>query len=102
MNLAWRAARRGPRAKGKGGLALNARRTALCEGANLVHGSHGGIAGEGGEESAVGPAELHGFLGRFAGEQSVDEAGGVAIAAANAVVDIELGGGGGVGFSVDP
>ena len=37
-------------------LALNARGSALGESADLVEGGHGGVAGEGGEERAVGPA----------------------------------------------
>ena len=39
---------------------------------------------------AVGPAEVEGLLGRLAGEQAVDEARREAVAAADAVDDVEL------------
>ena len=38
----------------------------------------------------MGPAEAEGLLGRSAREQPVDQAGGEAVAAADAVDDVEL------------
>ena len=43
------------------------------------------VAGEGRQQGAVGPAQPQGLLGRAAGEQAVDQPGGEAVAAADAV-----------------
>lgn len=54
--------------------ALNASRATFSERAHLLHGGHGGVAGERGQQCAVGPAELDGFLRLLAREKAVDEA----------------------------
>ena len=51
---------------------------------------------------AVGPAEAERFLGRSPGDQAVDQAGGEAVAAADAVEDVELAGRADVPLAVEP
>src|ERR1035438_1873448 len=85
-----------------GFLALDARTAAFGKSADLFEGGHGGVAGEGGEQRPVSPAELDGFLRGFAGQQTVEETGGEAIAAADAIENVELGDGRGVGLAADP
>ena len=62
----------------------------LASASTSVEPGHGDVAGEGGQQGAVGPAEAEGFFGRSPGEQAVDQAGGEAVAAADAVDDVEL------------
>src|SRR5437868_894379 len=52
-------------------LSLNSRGATFGEGPHLLHGRHGGVAGESREQCAVRPSELHRLLGRFAGEQAI-------------------------------
>ena len=50
-----------------------------------------GVAAGGHQQRAVGDAEVDAFLRRLAGEEAVGEAGGKAVAAADAVFDFEVG-----------
>src|SRR5580658_2641419 len=90
------------RSRDAGSLPLNSGRSALCEGPYLVKCRHGSVAGEGGEQRAMRPAQLDGFSGVFAVEQAVDEAGGEAITAADAIENVEFGGRRGIRVAVDP
>src|ERR1039458_6282504 len=85
-----------------GFLALDARTAAFGKSADLFEGGHGGVAGEGGEQRPVSPAELDGFLRGLTGQQAVEEAGGEAVAAADAIENVELGDRRGVGLAADP
>ena len=51
---------------------------------------HAGVAGGGHGQRAVGHAAADGPVDGFAGEQAVDEAGGKAVATANAVEDVDV------------
>ena len=83
-------------------LALDASGTAGGHGFDFLDGGHGGIAGVGGEECTVGPAEVEGGLWVTSVKQTIDETGGEAITAADAVDDIEFDGFGLVGFAFHP
>src|ERR1039458_6234701 len=85
-----------------GFLPLDARAAAFGKGADLFEGCHSGVAGEGGEQGPVSPAEFDGFLRGFAGEQTVEETGGEAIAAADAIENVEISDGRGVGLAANP
>src|SRR5439155_18266141 len=63
---------------------------------------HRGVAGESRQQCTMGPAELHGFFRRFASEQSIEEAGGITVAAADTVYHIEFAFERLVRFAVDP
>src|SRR5947199_10268062 len=71
-------------------LPLHPRRAALGKRLDLVQGGHGNVTVEGGKQSAVGPAEAQGFFGGAAGNEAVDEAGGEAVAAADAVEHVDV------------
>src|SRR5215471_1726441 len=86
----------------KNQLPLDACRPALGEGAHLLDRRHGGVAGEGGEQGAVRPAELDRLFRRFAGEKAVEEAPRKAVAAADAVEYVEIADRGHVRLAVDP
>src|SRR5262245_36635354 len=73
-------------------LPLNPRRPALGERPHLLQGGHGGVTGESRDHRPVCPSELHALLGRLAGEQAVEQARGKPVAAADAIVDVELAG----------
>ena len=49
-----------------------------------------GVAAGAHQQRAVGDAEVDAFLRRLAGEEAVGEAGGEAVAAADAVFDFEV------------
>src|SRR5579875_683627 len=50
----------------------------------------------------MSPAQVHRFLRRLAGQQTVNEAGRIAVAATYAVIYIQLGGGRLEGLAVNP
>ena len=83
-------------------LALDAGGTAGGHGFDFLDGGHGGIAGVSGEECTVSPAEVEGGLWVASVEEAVDETGGEAITAADAIDDIEFDGFGLVGFAFHP
>jgi hypothetical protein len=74
----------------KARLTRDACRAAFDDAFNFSQRGHAGVAGCGHGQSAVGYAALDGPFDAFAGEQAVDEAGGEAVAAANAVEDVDL------------
>src|SRR5262249_9587601 len=82
--------------------ALDPRRATLGERLDFREPGHGDVAGEGGDQGAVGPAEAEGLLGGPAGDQAVGESGGEAVAAADAVDDVELHGRAHVAPAVEP
>lgn len=85
------------------GSALDACAAAGDEFFDLGECGHGGVARGGHGEGAVGGAEFDGSLGVGTGHEAVDEAGGEAVAAADAVEDFEVGVGPAlVELSVDP
>ncbi len=63
---------------------------------------HGRVAREGGQQRAVRPAQVDGFLFRLAAQQAVEEPGREAVSAADPVVHIQLAGGRDIGLAVDP
>ena len=72
-------------------LPLHPGRAALGERFDFVELGHRDVAGKGGEQCAVGPAEPQCFFGGAARKQAVDQAGGEAVAAADAVEHVERG-----------
>jgi len=85
------------------GSALDARAGAGDEFFDFGECGHGGVAGCGHGEGAVCGAEFDGSLGVGAGHEAIDEAGGEAVAAADAVEDFEVGVGAAlVELTVDP
>ncbi len=81
---------------------LNAGRAAFGECLDFGQSGHGDVAGECGQKGAMGPAEPEGVFGRSAREQAVDQAGGEAVAAADAVEDVELAHRADVSLAVEP
>src|SRR4051812_22572210 len=71
-------------------LPLYPRRSSLRERPYLIDGRHGRVTGEGRDEGTMSPPEPHGLFGRFAGQQSIDQAGGEAVTTADAIVDIDI------------
>src|SRR5580658_4965524 len=70
--------------------ARDPRRAAFHDAFDLGERGHAGVAGGGHGESAVRHAALDGPVNAFAGKQAVDEAGGEAVAATDAVVDVDF------------
>ena len=81
---------------------LHPGRSALGQRLDLLEPGHGDVAGEGGQQCAVGPAEAERFLRGSPRDQAVDQAGGEAVAAADAVDDVELAGRADVALAVEP
>ena len=63
---------------------------------------HGGVAGGGHRQGTVGGTVFHGFFGALFAQETVDEAGCEGIAAADAVKNPEVTGGGLVEFPLVP
>ena len=68
--------------------------THRSQGGDLREAGHRGVAGVGGDEGAVCPAQADRLLGSLPGQEAIEEAGGEAVAAADAVdhVERDLGG----------
>ena len=67
------------------GLSCDARRAAFDDAFDFGERGHAGVAGGGHGQRAVGHAAADGPVDGLAGEQAVDQAGGKAVAAADAV-----------------
>src|SRR5690348_11994747 len=72
------------------GLASDACRAALHQALDLGQGRHAGVSGSGHRQRAVCHTAFQGPLDPFTGEQSVDQARGKAVAAADAVENVDL------------
>src|SRR5262249_45551471 len=83
-------------------LSLNACGAAFGQALDLIQGGHRCVAGEGGQQRTMCPAETDRLLGLLAREQTVEEARCEAIAATDAVVNIQFHGGGREGLPVNP
>jgi hypothetical protein len=71
-------------------LPLDARRPAFGKCAHLFYGRHGRVAGKGGKQCPVRPAEIYGFLGLFARKKTVEKAGREPVPAADAVKNVHV------------
>ena len=80
-----------PRVRAPGEVSsLNSRRASLGERPHLLDRRHRRVARERRDQRAVCPAEPDRLLRRFAGQQAVEQARRKAVAAADAVVDVDL------------
>ena len=74
----------------RGAYRIDPRAFALHGGFHFFERRHAGVAGRGHGQRAVGRAVLHRLLRGLAGEEPVGEAGGEAVAAADAVEDFQI------------